>query len=92
VLLHNLEHGGIGVQYDCPDGCKELVDQLADIVRRALDQDLKVIMSPYPGMETRIALTAWAFIDRLDEYDEARVTEFIQAHESSPNAPEPNAR
>ena len=26
--LHNLEHGGVGVHYDCPEGCPELVAQL----------------------------------------------------------------
>ncbi len=89
--LHNMEHGGIGVHYDCPDGCPELVSQLSDVVRLARDEDLKVIMSPYPGMETKIALTAWTFIDRLDAFDEDRIKEFIRSHESSPNSPEPNA-
>ena len=91
--LHNLEHGGIGIHYDCPDGCSELVGQLSALVRRARDEDdLKVLLSPYPGMETRIALTSWTFIDRLDEFDEDRIVDFILAHESSANSPEPNAR
>ena len=88
-LVHNLEHGGVGVHYDCPEGCDELVDQLADIVR---GRGLKVILSPYPGMDTTIALTAWTFIDKFDVFDEQRVRDFIEAHESSPNAPEPTAR
>ena len=89
TLLHNLEHGGVGVHYDCPEGCDELVDQLADIVR---GRGLKVILSPYPGMDTTIALTAWTFIDKFDVFDEQRVRDFIEAHEGSPNAPEPTAR
>ena len=90
--VHNLEHGGIGVHYDCPDGCPELVEQLTAIVERARGEGLKVLMSPYPGMETAIALTAWTFIDKFDVFDEERVKAFISAHESSPNAPEANAR
>ena len=90
--LHNLEHGGIGVHYDCADGCPELVEQLAEIVKRSVNGGLKVILSPYPGMDTRIALTAWNFIDKLDGFDEKRIKDFINAHESSSNAPEPNAR
>ncbi|MCH8206559.1 MAG: DUF3105 domain-containing protein [Chloroflexi bacterium] len=89
--LHNLEHGGIGVHYNCPDGCPELVAQLTAIVERSRDEGLKVLLSPYPGIETTIALTAWRFIDRFDVFDEERVKAFISAHESSPNAPEPNA-
>ena len=90
--LHNLEHGGIGVHYSCPDGCPELVAQLAAIVELSRDEGLKVLMSPYPGMETTIALTAWTFLDAFDVFDEDRVKDFISSHESSPNAPEPTAR
>ena len=92
IRLHNLEHGGIGVHYNCPEGCDELADQLAEIVRDSTRQGLKVIMSPYPDMDTTIALTAWTFIDKFDQFDEQRVRDFIEAHESSPNAPEPTAR
>ena len=88
VLVHNLEHGGIGVHYDCPDGCDDLVDRLVEIVRRSD----KVILSPYPSMDTKIALTAWTFLDTLDEFDLQRIEDFIVAHSSSPNAPEPDVR
>ena len=90
--VHNLEHGGVGVHYNCPEGCPELVAQLQEIVDRAVDGGLKVLMSPYPDMDSKIALTAWTFIEELDEFDEDRVKDFIDAHESSPNAPEPDAR
>ena len=89
-FLHNLEHGGIGVFYSCPDGCDELVEQLEDIVNQSRPT-LKVLLSPYPDMDTRIALVAWTFIDKLEGFDRDRIVDFIQAHESSPNAPEPNA-
>ena len=88
ILLHNLEHGGVGIHYNCPEGCDELIDQLKGIANRMG----KVIMSPYPGMEFKIALTAWTFLDSFDEFDKDRVEEFARAHEGSPNAPEPNAR
>jgi len=45
-------------------------------------------MSPYSGMDTAIALTAWTFLDQFDVFDEERVSAFISSHESSPNAPE----
>ncbi len=92
VLLHNLEHGGIGVHYDCPDGCDELVEQLSELVNTAANRGGKVIMSPYPGMESTISLTAWTFLDQLDVFDEDRNRDFVGAHESSPHAPEPGAR
>ncbi len=88
VLLHNLEHGYINVHYDCPEGCPELVGQLTGLVQEGIDRGGKMLMSPYPGMDSRIALTAWTFLDQLDEFDEDRIRAFVNAHESSPNAPE----
>ena len=88
VLVHNLEHGGVGIHYDCPGGCEELVDNLKTLASGVR----KTIVSPYPGMDTTIALTAWTFLEKLDEYDEQRIADFIEAHVSSPNAPEYYAR
>ncbi len=88
VLIHNLEHGGIGIHYNCPDGCDELVAQLEGFYQRGEE----IIVSPYPDMDTRIALTAWTFLDAFDEFDQERVEAFISAHHNSPNAPEYLAR
>ncbi len=86
VLVHSLEHGGIGVHYDCPEGCDELVGDLARVASRYP----KFILSPFPGMDRRIALTAWTFFDGFDGFDEGRIVAFFEAHISSPVAPEPN--
>ena len=88
VLVHNLEHGGIGIHYDCPEGCLDLVALLAALAVEELNSGKKIVLSPYPGMDTTIALTAWNYLDGFQELDEARVSDFIRAHESSPNAPE----
>ena len=49
-------------------------------------------MSPYPGMDTRFALTAWTYMDQFDELDPDRVAAFAGAHMNSPNSPEPLVR
>lgn len=85
LLVHNLEHGGVVIRYNCPTGCARLVDQLAGITGRYR----KVILAPYSGSGTRIALTAWTYLDRFDEFDEERIVRFIEAHMNSPEAPEP---
>src|SRR3989304_2448205 len=54
LQVHNLEDGGVLVQYNCD--CPELVAKLRAIVER---YDKYVILAPYPGMPSRIALTAW---------------------------------
>ncbi len=77
LQVHNLEDGGVLVQYNCPQGCPDLVEKLRAIVNRYGRQ---VILAPYPGMDKRIALTAWARIDKFDTLDEKRITRFIDAY------------
>jgi hypothetical protein len=74
LQVHNLEDGGVLVQYNCD--CPDLAERLRTVVSR---YDRFVILAPYPPMKSRIALTAWARIDTLDEFDERRVTRFIEA-------------
>jgi hypothetical protein len=75
LQVHNLEDGGVVVQYNCE--CPDLVAKLKAVVDR---YDRHVILAPYPGMKHKIALTAWTRLDTLDEFDEARVTRFIEAY------------
>src|SRR5262245_1290140 len=78
LQVHNLEDGGVMVQYNCSSGCPDLVDKLKAIVGRYPEH---VILAPFPGMKTRIALTAWTRIDAFDAFDEARITRFIKAYQ-----------
>ena len=79
LQVHNLEDGGVVVQYNCPQtdpACKTLIEKLAQIVRR-YDH---AILAPYPGMSYKIALTAWSRIDKFNEFNEARIVKFIEAY------------
>jgi Protein of unknown function (DUF3105) len=76
LQVHNLEDGGVLVQYNCRE-CEELVAKLRAIVSRFPD---RVILAPYPHMDTRIALTAWGRIDTLETFDEQRIVRFIEAY------------
>jgi hypothetical protein len=76
LMVHNLEDGGVGIWYNCPEGCSELVGQLEKVAER---YDDGVLLGPYPGMDTQIALTAWTRIDPFDGFDEKRIERFIQA-------------
>jgi hypothetical protein len=77
LQVHNLEDGGVAVQYHCPAGCQQLVDQLKAIVQQYPTQ---VLLAPYPGMRHRIALTAWTRLDAFDEFDEGRIHRFIRVY------------
>ncbi len=74
--VHNLEDGGVLVQYNCDD-CPELVKKLEKTVR---GYPKFVILAPHPPMKHRIALTAWGKIDTLEAFDEKRITAFIDAY------------
>jgi hypothetical protein len=77
LQVHNLEDGGVMVQYHCPSGCPDLVARLRAIVERYPEH---VILAPYPGMKRRIALTAWTRLDAFDEFSESRIVRFIEAY------------
>ena len=85
VLIHNLEHGGIGLHYDCPDGCDDLIAQLEDLVPRNRAQ---FIMSPYSGIDggAKIAITAWRHHIFTDVFDKQQILDFIDAYQD--RAPE----
>jgi hypothetical protein len=75
LQVHNLEDGGVLVQYSCE--CPELVAKLRAIV---ISYDKFVILAPYPSMKHQIALTAWTRIDTLEEFDEGRIRRFIDRY------------
>ncbi len=77
LQVHNLEDGGVMVQYNCPDACPDLVAKLKAIVS---GYEHQVILAPYPSMKTRLALTAWTRLDGFDDFDERRVRRFITAY------------
>lgn len=79
TVLHNLEHGGVTIYYNCPQGCPELVQQLKDL---AGQYSSKIILAPRPNADvtSRIQLTAWTWLDQLDDFDAARIKGFIAAH------------
>lgn len=60
------------------DDCHKLVDQLISIYEKK--GKTRIIVVPRPNMDTRIALTAWNYIDKLNEFDAARIEKFIDAH------------
>ncbi|PWB78249.1 MAG: hypothetical protein C3F08_08975 [Candidatus Methylomirabilota bacterium] len=75
LQVHNLEDGGVVIQYSCQD-CPDLVKKLTAIAER---YD-RTILAPYPGLDRKIALTAWGSIDKFDEFDETRIVTFIKYH------------
>jgi len=87
-FVHNLEHGGIVILYNCPSGndCTSLKNSLTDYVQKLAPAEPKygepkIIMTPYShGMTKKVALVAWHYIEFLDSYDQNAITQFYENH------------
>ena len=98
-LVHNLEHGYVVIWYNCTElddaGCQSLKTQIRGVMNRAkpvvVASDIKkLIAAPRPQMDARIALTSWGRIDKLDEFNETEIMEFINDfRERAPEAGAP---
>jgi len=87
-FVHNLEHGGIAILYNCPSGndCTTLKTQLENYVKNLAPAEpqfgeVKLVITPYSkGMQKKIALVAWHYVDFLDAYDQNEITRFYENH------------
>jgi hypothetical protein len=87
-FVHNLEHGGIAILYNCPSGsdCGPLKDQLTNYVKNLAPLEptfnkAKIVMTPYShGMQKKVALVAWHYVQFLDSYDQNAITQFYENH------------
>lgn len=77
MSIHNLEDGGVIIHYG-PEVSEEDIVKMAEIVNKKREG---LILQPYAGMETKIALTAWGKILKLDSFDEDQIEAFIRAYE-----------
>ncbi|HYI16743.1 MAG TPA: DUF3105 domain-containing protein, partial [Thermomicrobiales bacterium] len=67
--VHNLEHGGIVIQYNSSVTAEE-ISQLEGIASQC---DVKLILAPRPDMQQRITLTAWTHYLNLDAVDRDQI-------------------
>jgi hypothetical protein len=88
TFIHNLEHGGIVILYNCGSGsdCSSLKSSIDDYVQNRVPADpqfgaYKVIAAPYTrNMSHKVALLAWHYIQWLDAFDQNAITKFYEAH------------
>ncbi len=60
------------------DGCKALVKNLTELANKK--KLWKLIVAPRPQLDTTIALTAWTYVDKFDQFDAGRIERFIDYH------------
>ena len=88
-LVHNLEHGYVVIHHNCNPALPEC-DRLMEDLERVFNPNQKVIVNYRPQTQSRIALTAWTRLDTMEEFDEVRIAEFIEAYQGK-IGPERNA-
>lgn len=72
--VHSLEHGAVWITHR-PDLPADQVEKLASKVRGKE----KLMMSPYENLDSPISLQAWGYRLKVDNADDGRIDEFIQA-------------
>ena len=92
ILVANLLHGGIGLHYDCSridqeatsikeggEICDQLKEQLSDLMPT---NQFQFLMTPYSAFdEYPITITGWRHHLKLMEFDQEKITEFINAYQ-----------
>lgn len=77
---HFMEHGGVWIVYNCPDGCPADVEVLTQITNDAIDRGRPVALAPYLQMDERFAVVAWQWLLKLNELDQGQIKNFINRH------------
>ncbi|MCA9938273.1 MAG: DUF3105 domain-containing protein [Anaerolineales bacterium] len=81
--VHSLEHGAVWLTYQ-PDLPADEVDELKQYAR---GQNF-VIMSPFPGQTSPIALTAWGLQLQVEKPKDKRIQQFMDRYIQGPQTPE----
>lgn len=84
--VHSLEHGAVWVTYDPEALSDDEVETLRDAVPSTY-----AIVSPYEGLPSAVAVSAWGAQVQVDSVDDERIEQFIQKYWKSPDVPEPGA-
>lgn len=79
ILVHNLEDGGVIIQYHPEKVLEEQVNELEDIMNSSRRKH--VVLVPYSKMDHKIALTAWTKLLVLDFVDKEKILRFIKKYE-----------
>lgn len=82
--VHNLEHGGIVVLYNCPAACPDTVATLGEFIDQAPPEDVfgevKVLIGANKQIESKVVALAWGYELDLPEADLALLLDFYRRH------------
>lgn len=82
-LVHNLEHGGVVIQYK-PTLDPAVITKLEEL--KTSKFECKLVVAPFNALDKTIAISAWRRLYKSDTFDESAIKEFIQQYRN--RAPE----
>lgn len=83
--VHSMEHGAVWVTYDPALPADEL-----EAIRAKIPSTY-TLLSPFPGLDSPIALSAWNAQLKIDSASDERFAQFFENHWRSDRVPEPGA-
>lgn len=60
------------------DHCKQLVNNLTDIYNSK--GQVRLLVVPRPNLDSMIALTAWRYMEKMNNFDKGKIEKFISGH------------
>lgn len=84
--VHSMEHGAVWVTYN-PDIGQDQIDQLTELV----GSRSYVLLSPFEGLDTPIAASAWGLQLKVDSADDTRLGAFLDKYIQGEQTREPGA-
>lgn len=84
--VHSLEHGAVWITYDPSLPAEDV----ATLQAYAADQSY-VLVSPYEGLDSPVAISAWGYQLKVDSVDDERLPVFIQKYLLNPELAEVGA-
>ncbi|PYE47933.1 DUF3105 domain-containing protein [Deinococcus yavapaiensis] len=84
--VHSMEHGAVWITYR-PD----LPQAQVKILERLVDGYTYTLLSPYPGLDTPVVISAWNRQLRVQDVNDPRLGQFLAKFEQGSQAPERGA-
>jgi hypothetical protein len=93
LVVHNMEHGGVIIYYDCPQGCPATVSALSGYALKYSPEAFTgIILQPRDGLPNgaRLALTAWRNRLLLRSLDTDKINDFLKQRFNKGPEADPN--
>jgi hypothetical protein len=82
-VVHSLEHGAVWIAY-----AEDLAEDEVQALAQLAESSDHIIVTPYPGLDSPLVLSAWNRQLEVDSGSDPRVLEFLEAYLDGPTAPE----